>query len=189
MRTPIMLVAAALILACGRGDRDTTDTSGAVGASASGMTGMDHPAAKDADNEFLRNMADHHEGLVQMASTAMTKASKSTTQGDAHNLHTKQAAERDSMVAMLRSAYNDSHTPMVMEKNRAQNDSLQRLSGAEYDRTFYRLVVDHHREGIAMIDAMLSRLTKPDVRSMAEMMKADQQKEITEFQRKASSGA
>ena len=186
MRTPIILISAVVVLGCGRGDPATDTSAASVGASASSMAGMDHPAAKDADNEFLRSMVDHHEGLVQMATAAMTKASKSTTQGDAHNLHTKQAAERDSMVAMLRSAYSDSHTPMVMEKNRAQSDSLQRLSGAEYDRTFYRLVVDHHREGIAMIDSMLSRLTKPEVKSMAEKMRADQQKEIAQFEKKAS---
>lgn len=184
MRTTFTILSVSLALACGRGDDATTDT--AVGASAGGMAGMDHRPAKDADHDFLRQMADHHEGLVQMASTAMTKASKSATQGDAHNLHTKQAAERDSMLAMIRSTYGETHMPMVMEKNRAQNDSLQRLSGAEYDRTFYRLVVDHHREGIAMIDATMQRLTKDDVKRMAEKMKSDQQKEIAEFQRKAS---
>ena len=185
MRRSIVFVIALTALACARGDDTTTDTSSpvaSVGASASGASGP----AGDTDHEFLRMMSDHHEGMVVMASTAMTKASKSTTQGDAHNLHTKQAAERDSMMAMMRSGYNMSHTPMVMEKNRAQNDSLQRLSGAQYDRTFYRLVVAHHREGIAMIDSMLPRLTKPEVKQMAEKMKADQEKEIAEFQRKGS---
>lgn len=182
MRRSIIFLTVVATLACARGDDTRTDTS-TPAASASSASGA---AAKDADNEFLRHMVDHHEGLVQMATAAMTKASKSATQGDAHNLHTKQAAERDSMVALLRSSYNDSHTPTVLEKNRAQNDSLQRLSGAEYDRTFYRLVVDHHREGIAMIESMLPRLTKPDVKAMAEKMKADQQKEVAQFEKKAS---
>ena len=189
MRTTLTILSMSLALACGRGDDATTDTTAgatAIGASAGGMAGMDHGPAKDADHEFLRKMSDHHEGLIQMASAAMTKASKSSTQGDAHNLHTKQAAERDSMVAMIRTAYSETHMPMVMEKNRAQNDSLQALSGARYDQTFYRIVVDHHREGVAMIDSMLSRLMKPEVKRMAEKMKADQQKEITEFQRKAT---
>lgn len=185
MRTIVLVVATVLAAsACGRHDdanRGDTSTAATTGASAGGALASDSP-----EKEFLAKMADHHEGLVMMATAAMTKASKTSTQGDAHMLHTKQAAERDSMVAMLRSQYNDSHTPMAMEKNRAQNDSLQRLSGAEYDRTFYRLIVEHHREGIAMIDSLAPRLTDGVVKQMAEKMKADQTKEIADFERKAS---
>lgn len=117
MRTAIILLAIPFALACTRGDNAATDTIGATtsaGATASGMAGMDHGPAKDADHDFLRKMADHHEGLIQRASAAMTKASKPATQGDAHNLHTRQAAERDSMLAMIRSTYSETHMPMVM---------------------------------------------------------------------------
>ena len=187
MRFTIILLSMSLAAACGRADTsaDTTAAAPATGATTT-AAGMDRGPAKDAEHEFLRKMTDHHEGLIAMATEAMTKASKPATQGDAHNLHTKQAAERDSMVAMLRTAYSETHMPKVMEKTRAQNDSLQRMSGAEYDRTFYRMVVAHHREGLAMIDSLMPRLTKNDVKRMAEKMKADQQKEITDFQRKAS---
>ena len=58
-------------------------------------------------------------------------------------------------------------------------------AGAEYDRAFYRHAIAHHRDGIRMTDDVLPRLTKPEVRQMAEKMKADQQKEITQFERKA----
>ena len=45
-------------------------------------------------------------------------------------------------------------------------------------------VIEHHQQGIAMIDRFLPRLTRPDVRAMAERMKADQQKEIQDLQAK-----
>ena len=189
MRTSLVLLTIGFAVACGRGDNAATDTTGATGttgASAAGMAGMDHGPAKDADHDFLRKMVDHHEGLIQVATVAMTKASRTATQGDAHALHTKQAAERDSMLAKIRTTYSETHTPMVMEKTKAQNDSLQQRSGPEYDRTFYRIVVEHHREGIAMIDSIMPRLTRDDVKRMAEKMKADQRKEIVDFQRKAS---
>lgn len=186
MRITPPLLSFALVLACGPGDRGITDTAaGATGTPAAGMPVMAHPEARDADQEFLRMMADHHDGLVQMATAAMTKASRPATQGDAHSLHTRQAAERDSMVGILRSAYGDSHAPTVTAKHRAQNDSLQAMSGAQYDRTFYRMIVDHHREAVVMIDSMLPRLARPDVKRMAEKMRSDQQKEIGDFQGKA----
>ena len=184
MHSRLLLLVLALVSACSRVERSETDTA-AAGAMIE-VPVADSGPARDADQEFLRRMIDHHEGLVQMAMAAMTKAARPATQGDAHMLHTKQAAERDSMQIMLRALYGENKQPRGMEKNRVQNDSLQRMSGAGYDRTFYRLVVQHHQEGIAMIDSLAPRLTREDVRGMAQKMKTDQQREITEFQRKAS---
>lgn len=181
-------------VACG-GSSDTATTDTAAGAAAtpaggdtSSMAGMDHgsmrPAAKDADQEFLRMMVDHHEGMIQMATAAMTKGSTPTVQGDAHKLHTKQADEQKQMQSMVQASYGETVTPMVMPSNKAMNDSLQAKTGTDYDRTFYANVIAHHREGIKMTDDLLPKLTRPDVKQMAEKMKADQQREITEFERK-----
>lgn len=178
-----------LSVSCARGDDAANrDTAAAPADSAAGMAampGMNRPPAKDADHEFLRNMIDHHEGFIQMATAAMTKASNPATQGDAHNGHTKQAEEQKKMIADAQAMYGETVTPMVMAQDKVLIDALQAKSGAEYDRTFYENAVAHHREGIKMTDAMLPRLSKPGVKQMAEKMKADQQKEITEFERKA----
>ncbi len=178
-----------LSVSCARSDEgaEANSAAGAPSDSMAGMAampGMNRPPAKDADHEFLRNMIDHHEGFIQMAMAAMTKASNPETQGDAHNGHTKQADEQKKMIADVQSMYGETVTPMVMPEHKMMNDSLQAKSGADYDRTFYRMVIAHHRAGIKMTDALLPRLTKPGVKQMAEKMKADQQKEIAEFERK-----
>lgn len=188
----LTLTAIAFLTACARGDNTASDSAAAattpVGTTTGGpaATAQDgRPAARDAEHEFLRKMIDHHEGLIQMATTAMSKASKSSTQGDAHNLHTKQADEQKKMIADVQSQYGETISPMVMPPHRAMADSLATKTGADYDRTFYRLVVQHHREGIQMVDQMAPRFTKADVKGMAEKMRAEQQREITEFERKA----
>lgn len=182
---------AMILVACTRGKEGDTDTAAAA-ESAAGMAAMpghdmisNRPAAKDADHEFLRMMSDHHEGLIEMATTAMTKATRPETQGDAHGLHTKQEEEQKRMLSMIQSQYNETVTPMVLPSNKAMIDSLASRTGAEYDRTFYRNVVTHHREGVRMIDDFLPRLSRAEVRQLAERMKADQQKEIVEFESKA----
>ena len=187
----------AALAACGGGNEGASDTgAGTAGTAASttdtspgGMAGMDHnmnrPAAKDADHEFLRMMSDHHEGLIQMATAAMSKGSTPTVQGDAHALHTKQQAEQKRMIDMLQRDYGESLTPMVMGSSKTMLDQLQTRTGTEYDRTFYGNVIAHHREAIQMVDQFMSRLNKPEVREMAEKMKVDQQKEITELESKA----
>lgn len=183
--------------ACAGGDDSAgaPDTAAAQAMADTPMVGMDHsnmpgmanrPPATDADHEFLRMMVDHHAGLIEMSTAAMTKASLPATQADAHELHTKQDQESKEMIAMVQRDYGETITPQVMPSNRAMNEALQTKSGADYDRTYYGNVIQHHREGIQMTDQLLPRLTKPAVREMAEKMKAEQQREITAFEQKVS---
>lgn len=194
--TKFRLVATALasmlvIAACAKGnDAATADSAAAIGDNAAGTAttedhSMNRAPAKDADHEFLRMMSDHHEGMIQMATAAMAKGSNPTVQGDAHRLHTKQLDEQKRMLGIVQSSYAETVTPMAMGSNKAMMDELSTKSGAEYDRAFYGTVVAHHREGVKMIDDFLGRLTKPEVKQMAERMKADQQKEMTEFESKS----
>jgi uncharacterized protein (DUF305 family) len=178
-----MTAAVVLISACNKDDQATSDTSTAASANPPATA----QTASTPDREFLTKMTDHHEGMVQMAEAAMNKASKPATQGDAHNLHTKQAAERDSMKAMLASAFNDHHQPTVMTENKAMMDSVDAKSGAAYDREFYAQTIKHHQEGIRMIDQYLPQLTDAKLKAMAEKMKTDQQKEIAQFEPKSKS--
>jgi len=188
-----LTIASVLIAAaCVRDDTDAEDAAPGV-ATDTGMASMDHSAmamnrgpVRDADHEFLRMMSDHHQGLIEMASAAMSKGTTPQVQGDAHKLHTAQEAEMKQMVDMLRTAYDEELHPMIMASNKAMNDTLQQKSGAEYDRTFYRMVVDHHREGMRMMDNFKARVQRAEVRQMIDKMRADQQREIKEFEAKAT---
>ena len=193
-----MAAVAALITSVACSGSDTATADSAAGAAptpatpagdSGGMAGMNHgdmnrPAATDADHEFLRMMTDHHEGMVLMATAAMTRGSTPAVQADAHRMHTRQAEEQKQMIAMVAARYQETLKPMVMPSNKAMNDALQARSGPDYDRAFYTTVIAHHREGIAMTEQLLPRLAKADVRQMAERMKADQLKEISELERK-----
>ena len=157
--------------------------------SAGGMRGgRMMAAARDADQMFLRMMSDHHEGLVQMAAQSMERGGTQTVKDDAQAMHTRQMAERDSMVAMLGAGYGEQHQPMPMRMNAMQADSLAAAGGPEHDRMFYRMVIDHHRQAIRMIDHLLPRMQKPAVQQMAERMKAGRQREIQELQLKMGAG-
>jgi uncharacterized protein (DUF305 family) len=180
----IALIVAFLAACADTGDNGESTVADTAAAQTNTQVPAGGMAAQDGNHEFLRMMSDHHEGLVRMATAAMDKGTAPETKNDAHMLHEKQAMERDSMVAMIQRDYQEQYQPKVMPKNQAQADSLNGFSGNEYDRTFYRMTIDHHREGIAMIDQHMGHLTKPEVRQMAEKMKSDQQKEISEFERK-----
>lgn len=179
------LIALTLIAAaCGGGDTDeemAADTMAMQPDTAAGSMVM--TPAQDADQEFLREMTNHHQGLIVMAHEAVEKGG-SEVKTLAQTLDQKQDAEQEQMIGILQRDYGDTHQPMVMPKNQAMAVSLSQKSGADYDMAFQMNVVQHHREGIAMIDQYLPRLTRAEVRTMAETMKADQQKDIQEIEAK-----
>ena len=178
-------VAVALVVtlaACAGGD---TDSGGAaVGDGSGGAATVDSPSA---DVQFLRQMSDHHQGLVLISEQAHTRAQDDSVRTVAENFHMKQAAERDSMIAMLSEMFNEQHTPEAMAKNRAQADSVSGMSGTEADRYYLQTVIGHHREGIATIDQQMPSLSMDHVRTMAERMRSDQQREIQELEGKLES--
>ena len=184
-----------LVLAACAGSKESssadTGTAAAGGAADTGMAGMDHTnmpgmnaPAKDADQEFLRKMSDHHEGIIVMLDAAMEKATSATAKADARKVHDKQHPERDQMVAMLKSGYNETHTATPMPSAKAMIADLEKKTGAAYDRDMYGHIIMHHQEGIKMMDDFLPRLQRPELRQMVQKMRADQQREIQEFQRK-----
>jgi uncharacterized protein (DUF305 family) len=160
-----------------RGDSGMQGMQGAGSMPGMAMTG-------NPDRDFLRMMSDHHKGLSAMAHGA--KEMKLPVAADAKKLDTEQDGELDTMVTMLETQYKDPYAPKIMPSNQAMIDALKGKTGKEYQKTFYDNVVQHHQEALKMIDEYLPKARSPEVKAMAEKMKAAQTKEIAEFQRKAA---
>lgn len=202
VRTTFALVAVATgLAACSSGDSGSTaDTSAAGAATAtsamtmpadSGMAGMDHSnmagmpgMTGDADRDFLRMMSDHHKGMMLMASQTIARNDAPRVAADARKMDTKQSAEIKQMTGMLQQRYSDQYEPKVMPNNQKMADELKALAGKEYEKTFLHHVVMHHQQAIKMVDAYLPTAKVGEIKTMAEKMKADQAKEITELERK-----
>jgi len=183
-----------LILAgCGGNDSQNADTLSAtatnVGADTGSMSGMASAPARDADQEFLRMMIDHHEGMVVMADTAVKKAATADVRSDATKMRTAQKEEQQKMQAMLRAQYSEDKRPMVTPGNASMVTMLAGESGAAFDRQFREHVIMHHEEGIKMIDQFSPRLTMAELKQMATKMKANQSKEIAELRRELGSSS
>ena len=178
-------------LAAGAGVSATATTAApAVGDSMAGhdmsaMQGMSNMTG-NPDHDFLRMMSDHHKGLILMAHMTKDRKEGGTAVADATKLDTKQDRELDRMVSMLEKDFKDPYAPKVMPEHQAMADSLKSKTGKDYDRTFYQDLIKHHQEAIKMIDDYLPKAKNTMVKQMAEQMKADQTKEIADFQQKAS---
>ena len=197
-----LAVAAAAVGACAKSDRPADSlaaganspvttastppaTDSMAGHDMGGMQGMANMTG-NPDQDFLRMMSDHHKGLIQMAHMTKDRKEGGTVVADATKLDTKQDQELDHMVSMLEKDFKDAYAPKVMPEHQAMADSLKVKTGKEYDRTFYQDIIKHHQEAIKMIDDYLPKSKNTMLRQMAEKMKADQTKEIAEFQQKVS---
>ena len=191
--TSSLVWAAILLTACSKADTDAADTTqSAVAASAAmdtsmgSMGGMDHSAmastpAKDADQEFVRMMVDHHQGLITLADTALAMKPSEHIRMDAREMSQKQRAEQKKMIGMLKTDYGEDKMPMIMPSNAAMISEVASKAGKDLDKTFREKVIAHHEEALKMVDDYMPKFTKPAVRTMAAKMKADQLKEIADL--------
>lgn len=191
------ILAVTLTAACAKsGDKADTDAKDSAAAAAApmdtgmaGMSGMSGMAGMtgNADQDFLRMMTDHHKGLIVIAHMTKDRKEGGTAVADATKLDVAQDAELDHMVTMLEKDFKDAYSPKVSPAHQAMADALKSKTGKEYDRTFYQNVIKHHQEAITMVDGYLPNAKNAMLKQMAEKMKADQTREIADYQRKVAS--
>jgi uncharacterized protein (DUF305 family) len=202
---PISALAFAAIAAagCERAQRESVSTTAAGDTTAGYGTTATPPGAvivanrdtpefsttrtpsETADQDFLRLMIDHHEGLIELAST-VTGLRDSTVENEARALRDRQQAEQNKLIALARRVANDSVKPNVTTWGKGLAGTLKGLAGVVYTKKFYEQVVAHHKEGIRIIDEMTPNLRNAEVSAIAKKMKSDAQKEIARFEKKAA---
>ncbi|MEO7714008.1 MAG: DUF305 domain-containing protein [Gemmatimonadaceae bacterium] len=193
------ILAVTLTAACAKSgdkvDSDAKDSAAAATAAGTpmdtgmaGMSGMSGMAGMtgNADQDFLRMMSDHHKGLIVMAHMTKDRKEGGTAVADATKLDAAQDMELDHMVTMLEKDFKDAYSPKVLPAHQAMAEALKSKTGKAYDRTFYQNIIQHHEEAIKMVDGYLPNAKNAMLKQMAEKMKADQTKEIADFQKKVT---
>ncbi len=186
--------AAVVAVACAPSSKDhaTSDTAASMSTAAAhpfddqpaaGAAAVATPSGMPADQEFLRMMADHHKGLILMAHETMERKDKLGSATDAKKLDQEQDADLDRIASALK-GMNDNYTPKAGAEAERMTASLMKLSGTEFDHAFWQNTIDHHRQGVQMIDKYLPNLTHPDVKTLAQRMRSAQVREIAEMTKK-----
>ncbi len=159
------------IAACSSaGDAPGTDSAAGSAAQARADSVTGDWAIDDADQQFLRIMADHEAGMVGLARTAAERASDSLVRTAARDLATRHAAEQAEMLGLLRSTFGDAHSPMAMPAAKAAEDSLRQAPSDEVARAFRESALAHLRGGLVVIDRYAPTLSRAQVREVAERL-------------------
>ncbi|SOC50153.1 Uncharacterized conserved protein, DUF305 family [Blastococcus aggregatus] len=194
------LVAGTLLLAgCSGDDSDATSqtstSSGPAGASTSAAA--DH---NDADVAFASDMIPHHGSAIVMAQMAQDQAADQRVKDLAARIEAAQDPEIETMSGWLAdwgaassSAADDGMGGMDHGDSDDEGmddggmgamdtDALSGMSGAEFDRMFLTMMIEHHRGAVEMAETELSNGRNADAITLAESIRDSQNAEIAEME-------
>jgi uncharacterized protein (DUF305 family) len=169
------------------------------GSSSSMSATSGKPAARtdfnDADVTFLQMMYPHHAQAVDMAKLVPSHSQNQQLLTLAANVEKAQAPEMQQISTLLQSfgkpappapgAHDMPGMPgmssapsMPGMMTPEQMNALQAASGADFDRQWMEMMIDHHNGAIAMANTELANGVNPDAKALASSIISAQQAEI-----------
>ena len=158
----------------------------------------DRPAEDSVDVGFLQDMVDHHEQAVLLALLVLRGSPSDTVRNFAVDVIASQRHELGLMDGWLtvwglergapgRTAmgWMGMPTPVAAMPGMAgpeDLDALSKASGAELDRLFLRLMLDHHRGGIHMGEFAAAEAGNDHVRWLGGQIRTNQLREIRDME-------
>lgn len=155
------------------------------------------PPARDADQRWLRRVADRQAVIVIVAHSQMsrhgTELMANPGMASQHDMSADPGAAQDSehdaelreILALLRDAYQEKYEPIVSPTDRKAIDSLQSLPESTYDKAFRSFMMREHRQELAIIESGLPLLARSDTRALAQRARATHQRELAELSKEA----
>ena len=191
-----LAIAGGVVLgACG-GDEDPsvvgddTETSSSSSEAEADSTDTSEAAAtfNDADVTFAQSMIIHHEQAIEMARLASTRAESQDVLDLAARIEGAQQPEIDLMTEWLEAWGEEPAADMGMDgmdmggMSEQQMTDLEATTGAQFDRMFLEMMIEHHQGAIEMANTETAEGENPEALELAAKIVADQTAEIEEMQ-------
>ena len=200
MRQPLRRTIAVLVAALTAATLSACSTT----SNDSGMSGMDHgaspmtsggspavtgsSAARTGDVMFSQMMIPHHEQAIEMADLALKN---STASPEVRTLAADVKKAQDPEIATMRGWLSswgaapsagggmDHGSGMMSSDDMAKLETAQ---GADFDRMWLTMMVQHHRGAVTMAQQVLTTTDNPEVKQLAEAIIKAQNAEIATMQ-------
>ena len=143
----------------------------------------------DADVAFAQSMVPHHEQAIEMAELAANRAESTEVRQLAADIKAAQGPEIDEMNAWLDQWGQEGPSGGMGHGDMGHGDTggmmteddiamLEDADGAELDRMFLEMMIEHHQGAIDMARTEQANGENPDAIALAEQVEADQEAEI-----------
>ncbi|GII55483.1 lipoprotein [Planotetraspora thailandica] len=152
------------------------------------VTAVPSPVANAADVRYAQNMVIHHRQALDMAALAPSRFSSPKVKGFADRILAVQGPEIRTMTTWLtqeniqQPGHHTDHTNMPGMATPEQLDALRAASGADFDRLFLQLMINHHEGAITMATDELTGGSHLTVQQWAQDVIAEQTAEIHRMQ-------
>ncbi|MGM7648206.1 DUF305 domain-containing protein [Nocardia sp. JW2] len=182
----VLALAAVAVVAAGCGDDSTTHTtehSSTTTASTTSATARTD--FNDADVTFLQMMYPHHAQAVEMSKMVPSRTQNQQLIALAAQIEQAQAPEMRQITDLLTgfgkpapSAEGHGGHGMPGMMTEEQMSALAAANGAEFDRQWLQMMIEHHQGAVAMAQTELAEGTNPEAKQLATKIVADQEGEI-----------
>lgn len=147
----------------------------------------------DPDHDFAMMMKEHHMGAIEMAEYELANGTDASIKNMAQMMKEAQSKEIATLDSFIVAHAPTGHSQPFMDASDAAMKKMdsdadaQRLNG-QVDHDFVHLMIVHHQSALDMANAELQYGQVPFMKNMAQMMKNDQTKEISDLQAWLNSG-
>ena len=150
---------------------------GEPGYSATPAPPVVTPLTGDPDHDFLRRMSDHHKDLIRITHAVLESNSSAAVDPVLRKFEDEHDHELDTLLALLRSTYNDSYLP----QNDPQNDyvvAMMRGPQTDYVGIFVGAALKSEERSVRLVNEYLPKAKNPKVRTFAQQLLSDEQGEM-----------
>ncbi|WP_174189455.1 MULTISPECIES: DUF305 domain-containing protein [Nocardia] len=190
-------VAVLLFVLAGCGDSDEADksttTAGpgapAISTTVGAATSAPAGAYNDADVTFLQSMYPHHAQAIQMADLVPSRSQNQQVLDLASAIKAAQEPEMAQIRSLLEEFGKPVPSPdsgpmghdMPGMMSPQQMSSLQGMSGAEFDRMWLEMMINHHTGAVRMAQTELDTGANDQAKQLAATIVPAQQREIDQM--------
>lgn len=172
---------------------DSMETSTAESTDSSTESPTDVAASfNDVDVAFVQGMIPHHEQAIEMAQMAAERSENPAVLDLASRIEAAQEPEIDGLTGMLEhwgveasGTGGMDHGGMDHGGGMMSEDDMTALmgaSGAEFDRMFLEMMIEHHTGAVAMAETQIAEGENRTPTAMAETIRDTQKAEIAEME-------
>lgn len=143
-------------------------------------TDLNHLQGADFDRQYLADMRQHHQGAIEMAQLAHTKASSQSIKDLASQIIIEQTAHNQQLEQWQHDWHGTSDNPdsHMSHQMDTMARALDSLIGADFDQAFLSQMIAHHQMAVEMSQLAVAKAEHQQLKDFATQDVKGQANEI-----------
>ncbi len=123
------------------------------------------------DHDFLRSISDHEKNVIVLSDAALDWNQRPEIEDLIRRMEERHGHDLDTTTSLLRNAFDDRYVSQPTSEMRSTADAL-RHHESDHPRLFLTAALKAEQDASGVIDTYLPKIKRPDVRHLAQSLKA-----------------